>query len=59
MVQNLMILKTMLILAFLFDVNAFSKTWQKPYMNIALYKLNDYYMYQLDIVERVEELRFM
>ena len=35
-----------------FDVIALSETWLKADTNLALYQLNDYYMYQLDRVSR-------
>ena len=37
---------------FQFDVIALSETWLKADTNIALYQLNDYYMYRLDRVCR-------
>ena len=35
-----------------FDVISLSETWLKPDTNIALYQLNNYYMYRLDRVSR-------
>ena len=39
-------------LTYQFDVIALSETWLKAYTNLALYQLNDYYMYHLDRVGR-------
>ena len=39
-------------LTFQFDVIPLSEAWLKPDTNIALYQLNDYYMYRLDRVCR-------
>ena len=39
-------------LTFQFDVFVLIDTWLKPDMNIALYQLNDYYMFRLDRVSR-------